>query len=127
MVGVSGKNTRDVRYLGRIAPEKMPGIYKSAVALVFPSRYESYPIVPLEAMSSGAPVVVSQSSHVEIIENGREGFVIDSSDPKDYAKALEKAVSRASTMGKNARKTAEKYDWSKQAKLYAKIYDKFCA
>jgi glycosyltransferase involved in cell wall biosynthesis len=125
VVGTEGKSTKYTKYLGRVRPEDMNNIYNRADLLLFPSFYESYPIVPLEAMASGLPVVVSEASHVEIMKNGREGYIVKSHKPKDYAKAIEKVIDTRKKLGKAARRTAKRYDWSKQAKHYISLYEKF--
>lgn len=124
VVGVDGNDTRGVKYLGRIEPIKMHTIFNMADILLFPSRFESYPIVPLEAMASGMPLVVSKSSHVETMKNGREGYIVKSEDPDKYASALAKAISNKEKMSKAGRKTAKKYDWSRQVKKYIRVYEK---
>lgn len=125
VAGIKRKNTEHVEYLGRVMPEKMPCLYHKADFLLFPSRYESHPVVPLEAMASGLPIIVSKSSHVEIIKNGKEGFIIPSFSKEDYKNAIEKLIRNIKRMSKNARKTAEKYDWGIQIKKYIEIYNEF--
>jgi glycosyltransferase involved in cell wall biosynthesis len=49
-------------FIGYVPIELMPSLYKEAVALVFPSIYEGFGIPLLEAMATGCPVIVSNSS-----------------------------------------------------------------
>ncbi|HLD85112.1 MAG TPA: glycosyltransferase family 4 protein [archaeon] len=123
VVGISGKDSKEVEYLGKIEPSQMPEIYRKADFLIFPSKYESHPIVPLEAMSSGLPVIVSSASNVEIIKNGKEGFVV-SGKAEDYAKSIEKMLTRRRQMSASARKCAILHSWQIQSKKYFKLYEK---
>lgn len=47
-----------LRNLGTVAQEHMPEVYQSHRMLIFPSRFESFGLAPLEAMSCGLPVVM---------------------------------------------------------------------
>jgi glycosyltransferase involved in cell wall biosynthesis len=80
----------NARSLGRLSgPVAMATAYRSADVLVFPSRREGLPLVPLEAMSCGLPVVASASSSVvEIIEDGVSGYVVPAEDPHALAGAI---------------------------------------
>ncbi|PYC22959.1 glycosyltransferase family 4 protein [Pseudomonas mosselii] len=50
------------RYLGFVASEDLPLLYAGARLFAFPSHYEGFGLPVLEAMSSGVPVVCSNSS-----------------------------------------------------------------
>jgi glycosyltransferase involved in cell wall biosynthesis len=49
-----------VTSLGRVSDERLVELYRTTVALVFPSLYEGFGLPPLEAMACGCPVAVSQ-------------------------------------------------------------------
>jgi len=44
---------------GRVTDEEVAGLLRSAIALLFPSRYEGFGIPSLEAMLQGCPVIAS--------------------------------------------------------------------
>ena len=44
---------------GWVAEEDKPALYRLAVALVFPSLYEGFGMMLLEAMQAGTPVITS--------------------------------------------------------------------
>lgn len=50
------------RYLGTIAREKLPELYRQASVFVFPTLMDSFGMVILEAMASGLPVVATANS-----------------------------------------------------------------
>lgn len=57
--------------------------------LLVTSRYEGMPLVILEAMASGLPIVSSNVCGIkEIILDGENGYLIDQFDPKAYAKKI---------------------------------------
>ncbi|CAI1596489.1 glycosyltransferase family 1 protein [Serratia nevei] len=51
-----------LKYLGFAAAEELPLLYSAARLFVFPSHYEGFGLPVLEAMSSGTPVICSNSS-----------------------------------------------------------------
>jgi glycosyltransferase involved in cell wall biosynthesis len=52
---------KDVVFLGRIAQEMMPDIYRAADLMVFPSRCESFGFPMVEAMENGLPIVAADT------------------------------------------------------------------
>jgi glycosyltransferase involved in cell wall biosynthesis len=52
-------DTDGVRMIGFISDQELRALYEHALALVFPSLYEGFGLPPLEAMTCGCPVVIS--------------------------------------------------------------------
>jgi glycosyltransferase involved in cell wall biosynthesis len=50
----------DVRMVGFISDNELRALYEHALALVFPSFYEGFGLPPLEAMTCGCPVIISE-------------------------------------------------------------------
>ncbi len=50
----------DVRMVGFIPDSELRTLYEHALALVFPSFYEGFGLPPLEAMTCGCPVIISE-------------------------------------------------------------------
>jgi glycosyltransferase involved in cell wall biosynthesis len=87
----------------------------SADLFLFPSTTEVSPNVVLEAKASGLPVLVA-SAHGGgqfIARNGADGFVLDTTDPSDWAEAARPLLldaDRRAAIGAAARQWAER-DW----------------
>jgi glycosyltransferase involved in cell wall biosynthesis len=89
VVGVApGEPVDGVQWLGVLPPSAMVDVYRNADLLLFPTRYESFGMVVIEAMAAGLPVIVSDAINVDIVQDGRSGAVISGHDPADYAAAL---------------------------------------
>ena len=57
---IEGMNVADrVDFIGPVPEEKLPSLYRGAVALVFPSLYEGFGLPIVEAMACGMPVATS--------------------------------------------------------------------
>jgi glycosyltransferase involved in cell wall biosynthesis len=84
-----------IRFLGRCDAARVRGLLKGAAALVVPSIYEGMPLVVLEAMESGVPVVASRVSGIpEVVEDGRTGWLVPPEDPRALAAALIEVLER---------------------------------
>ena len=69
----------EVVFLGQMPQQALPGIYRSALALVFPSHYEGFGYPPLEAMVCGVPPIVSDAAALpEVV--GDAGLIVPRGD-----------------------------------------------
>jgi glycosyltransferase involved in cell wall biosynthesis len=61
----------------------------SARGAVFPSYAEAFALAPLEAMASGCPTISTRrGSGPEMIEEGRDGLLVDPERPDEIAEAI---------------------------------------
>jgi glycosyltransferase involved in cell wall biosynthesis len=128
VVGTSGKTSKKTIFLGRVSENDLISAYNAADFLIFPTTYEGFPIVPLEAMACGVPIIVSEESNVrEIIKDGVHGFVVRDKNPLSYKDRIELLLNDAemlNDMSIQCRKLAVNYNWKKQAQKYAEIYER---
>jgi len=124
-LGVEGK----VLFTGYMSDETRNKLYKVADAAVFPSLYEPFGIVALEAMAAECPVIVSDTGGLgEIIAHKHNGMkiltgVVDS--VKDNIVELLKNEQLAWKLKKNGLEEAyEKYSWNKIAEYTAYMYER---
>jgi glycosyltransferase involved in cell wall biosynthesis len=83
------------RFLGRCGAPRVRGLLAGATALVVPSTYEGMPLVVLEAMEAGLPVVASAVSGIpEVVVDGETGWLVPPEDPERLAAALAEALDR---------------------------------
>ena len=116
-----------VHFIGKTS--KIPGLMRSVDFFVFPSRYEAHPLVLLEAMASGLPVVVSSNfGAADYVKGG--GIVFgDPNDVSALANAMRKLVDSPATrvvLGMAARDQASTMQWSHTAAAYLSVYDNHC-
>ncbi len=115
-----------------IPEEERIAHYAACDVAAFPSLYEPFGIVALEAMSMGKPVVVGAAGisgmKESVVPNGQDqcGFHINPEDPEDIAWGLINAVQdpqRKEWLGKNGRKIVlERFSWNVIAKKTAELY-----
>ena len=106
--------------------------YAAADACIFPSVYEPFGIVSLEAMAMARPIVVGAQGVVgfreQVVPSGpnQTGIHINGEDPTDIAwgiKEVLKDPQRAKTWGENGRKRVlELFTWRKSAEQTIDVY-----
>jgi glycosyltransferase involved in cell wall biosynthesis len=71
------KAVPDAVFLGWVDHEKLPEVYSAADMLLLPSRFDTFGVVVLEAMSCGLPVTAyNTKGPKDIIENGKNGYLV---------------------------------------------------
>ena len=87
--GPEGGPGGDVVFLGSMPHGGMPMLYAAADAVVCPSLYESFGFVPLEALSSGVPVVVPEGTYwAERIRSLGGGLLYPREEPERLSGVL---------------------------------------
>jgi glycosyltransferase involved in cell wall biosynthesis len=85
-----------VTFLGTCDGSRVRALLAGAAALVVPSIYEGMPLVVLEAMERGVPVVASAVSGIpEVVVDGETGWLVPPEDPEALAGALEEVLADA--------------------------------
>jgi glycosyltransferase involved in cell wall biosynthesis len=128
VVGVpEGRPAAGVDWLGVIAPGAMAEIYHEADLLLFPTRYDSFGLVVIEAMAAGLPVIVSDAVADGIVKDGRNGVVIAGHDPSDYARALRRLADPGlrALMAEANREDAGRFSVESAAARYAAVAEEF--
>jgi len=98
-------------FLGQVSRDTVEQEYRSARFLVVPSRwFEGCPLVILEAMAHGLPVIASRIGGLpELVDEGVTGLLFEPGNQDDLARAMDRLWAEpelCSTMGQRARKKA---------------------
>jgi glycosyltransferase involved in cell wall biosynthesis len=124
-LGVSSK----IFFTGYIDDETLLKLYKVVDVAVYPSLYEPFGIVALEAMAAKVPVVVSDAGGLrEVVDHGTTGLTAwaDNSDSLAWAilQVLQNPYS-AKAMVRNAyNKATEQFNWELIAGQTAEVYER---
>jgi glycogen(starch) synthase len=122
-LGISEK----LYFLGHVPDDVLYAIYKMASVAVFPSLYEPFGIVALEAMALGTPVIVSAVGGLnEIVINEYNGIKVTPGSAYELAKAIEKIVDNPSLSKRlieNAKNFVKNFTWEKAAEETIKLYE----
>jgi glycosyltransferase involved in cell wall biosynthesis len=80
-------DAKDIVLTGYIPDETRKALYAHCDVYVLPSLYEGFGVPAIEAMASGAPVIVANNSSLpEVI--GNAGLLFNATDPADIARAI---------------------------------------
>jgi glycosyltransferase involved in cell wall biosynthesis len=107
-------DSRYIHFLGWKKPEQIRAFYQQALAVLMPSIcYEVFPLVLLEALREGTPVIArALGPYPELVEKSRAGLLFNSEyQLKESVKRLATDKSLRETMGQAALRSYESY-WS---------------
>ena len=85
----------EIELAGRVDHAELMRRIASASCLLHPSEREGYGMVVVEAVSLGTPAIVvrgSENAATELVDEGVNGFVVESADPGAMAEAIVSAV-----------------------------------
>src|SRR4029078_12686329 len=77
-------------FRGFVDQPGLPSVYAEADVFAFPTLDDPFGIVVLEAAASGLPIVASPfaGATLDLVEDGRSGFVVSPDDRDAWARAL---------------------------------------
>ncbi|SKA93123.1 Glycosyltransferase involved in cell wall bisynthesis [Prosthecobacter debontii] len=118
--------SKDIRFLGFVPDSDLPGLYRRAGALVYPSLFEGFGMPPVEAMACGCPVISSAAgSLTEVV--GDAALIIDPESIDSIQNALAMMASDPNTRQRLIHAgfaNSYRFDWRDNARKVLKIYRK---
>jgi len=124
--------SNSVRFLGAVAPERVPGLLNDASLVIVPSRWnEPFGLVALEAALMARPVVAARVGGLaEAVEHGKTGLLVEREDIATMADAMLYLLANyriADRIGATARERArERFSWNRCVDEYERLYDLTC-
>ncbi|MBI4018250.1 MAG: glycosyltransferase family 4 protein [Candidatus Aenigmarchaeota archaeon] len=113
--------------LGFLPEEEKIKAFQSADIFVFPTLYEGFGQVFIEAMASGLPIVTTDTAgNSEIVEHGRNGILVKPKNSLEISEAVIRLLRRKAARKKISRNNLKKagdYDWKKVAKRFLAAYE----
>ncbi|HEX4244626.1 MAG TPA: glycosyltransferase family 1 protein, partial [Acidimicrobiales bacterium] len=119
---------RRVVRTGYVADAVIPALLRSAVAAVYPARYEGFGLPALEALSCGTPLITTSGTAMEEVA-GDAATLVTPGDRSELAEALDAALGRgAGAPGEHARRRrvgleiAAAHTWERSADRHVEAY-----
>jgi glycosyltransferase involved in cell wall biosynthesis len=129
---------RRVRFIGPVADDDLPGLYRGAAVFVLPTVErtcygrpvavtELLGLTLLEAMASGTPVVASRTGGLpEIVRDGETGFLVPPGNVAELSDRIDRLLrdpALARRMGRAARDVVlARYTWERTAQRCLTAY-----
>jgi alpha-1,3-rhamnosyl/mannosyltransferase len=114
---------------GWVSDEHLRALYRGAVALVHPARYEGFAgLQPLEAMAQGTPVIALAAPGVT--EALHDVAVLVAEDPGALGEAMRRLASDPSErarLSERGRAFASEFTWERAARTFAQVLDDLAA
>ena len=118
-----------VELTGRTTDEELDALMRGADALVFPSLYEGFGLVVVEAMARGCPVVCSNSTALPET-GGDAAHYFDPLDVDDMAEAIRTVVTDREVhddLAQRGRERAATFTWEEAADQTTAVYRELVA
>ncbi len=117
-----------VELAGAVGQDDMARYYVDADVFCLPSFAEGVPVVLMEAMATGRPVVATRIAGIpELVEEGVSGLLVAPGNVTELASALERLASspeeRESMGVAGRRKVVENFDAERCAARLAKVFE----
>jgi len=112
-----------IEFKGILSKQALKQAFLESDVFVLPSYAEGLPIVGLEAMATGLPVISTQVLE-GVVKNEENGWVIETGDRdglRDKMLWFSKNKQKALEMGVAARKKAGEYTWEAYGQRYLKM------
>ena len=100
-----------VAFHGAANPDTLRAFYQHALALVVPSRFDSFPTVIVEALACGTPVIASKVGGIPtVVRHEGNGLLVEPGRVEDIVYAVERLMANsrlALSLGLEGRRTVE--------------------
>lgn len=90
-------------------------LFRQADVFLFPTLVEGMPLVVVEAMASGLPVITTPNGPGDIVRDGVDGFIVPPRDVEALVERMELlrgSPELRAEMGRNARQRAQEFTWN---------------
>lgn len=104
--------------------EKLKLIYRNADIFVMPSKYETFGLVYIEAMTQGMPVIYSKGQGIDgYYPNGEIGYAVEAGNVNDLADKIQLIRADYLNISNNCSKATGKFSWIAISQQYIELYN----
>lgn len=120
-----GARSRFVKYAGFVEDAQLANLYRTATALVFPSRYEGFGLPAAEAMWAGGRVICADASSLpEVV--GEAGLLFPWHDAEALAERMGRLLdddALRERLTRDGLERARRFRWAETARKTLQVFD----
>ncbi len=124
---VSDLRLQNVRFHGRADGAELRELYRNADVFVLPSEREGMPLVLLEALAMGLPIVATDiPGNRDVVVHGQNGLLVPLGDPSALRQALLSMTGDQDgyrRMSETSRRLVGRYSWKAVGVEFERLYD----
>jgi glycosyltransferase involved in cell wall biosynthesis len=122
----------DLIWLGHVEdPSIYRAVFRRAAAFLFPSEWEAFGLVLLEAMAAGVPIVATAVGGVpEVLDGGRAGRLVPYGDPDALAAGIREALGspeKSAALVAVGRRRVQNFSWDRVIEDHLALYRELAA
>lgn len=121
---ILAKKLKSVILHGNRTGKDLIKFYKNADIFLLTSDSEGLPLVLLEAMASGTPIIASDVRGIRELV-GKTGILVNPPTSENFAKAIDSLIENKelrNTLSMNGKVKARGYDWDKIVEKFETVY-----
>ena len=123
---------KDLVWLGHVDdPSVYRAVFRHAAVFTFPSEWEAFGLVLLEAMAAGVPIVATAVGGVpEVLDGGRVGRLVPYGDPEALAEGIREVLGspeKSATMAAAGLRRVETFSWDRVIEDHLALYRELAA
>ena len=122
----------DLVWLGHVEdPAVYRAVFRRAAAFTFPSEWEAFGLVLLEAMAAGVPIVATAVGGVpEVLDDGRAGRLVPYGDPDAFAAGIREVLGspeKSAELVAAGRRRVQSFSWDRVIEDHLALYRELAA
>src|SRR5205814_2616102 len=110
------RTSENVKIVGKVPNAELASMMSQSDVFVFPSYFEGFGLVLLEAMAAGLPVLTTTATAApDIVTQELDGFVVEPGNLETLSNRIQFCLDnrdQIGEMGRAARVTAERFSWN---------------
>lgn len=125
---INRRDLKNIEYVGWVSGEKRIYYYKNSDIFLLPSYNEGMPMVLLEALAFGLPIISTNIAGIpDVVINRKNGFLLEPGNIDDFVEKLRLLILNKKLrreFGKESKIIATRFEKEKIYKKWCRVYQK---
>lgn len=123
IIKISNKNKDFITYYGKLDKKEIKKMYSNMDIFIMPSKYETFGLVYVEAMSQGVPIIYTKGQGFDgYFDEGVVGFSVKYNDYNNIKKRIFDIVDNYNNISKQCIIKSKSFLWKDISSRYREIY-----